>query len=243
MSLPLLTMTGIDAKTDPKWIGSMLRKFILNSGYSALEFAILRSPKVGQSPRYPTREEIKRLVSDANPGDFAFHLCGRYARMVHTHEWQELCDIIDFSQVGRVQVNSTEDNEKAILNLWRFSAYIGKPVVMQWRGDRFPAVPGVQLLQDRSGGRGVVETQWISPDNLCAKTKTIIGYAGGLGPENVSAALKAISTASAGRRFWIDCESSLRTDDWFDQTKAEDMAVEVYVALRDRFQEVKYEKR
>lgn len=239
MTLPILTMTGIDAKTDPKWIKSMLRKYILKSGYSGLEFAILRSPKVDQSPRYPNREVIKQLTSHAQTGDFAFHLCGRYARMVHDGEWAELCDIIDFNAVGRVQVNSVEADEKAILNLWRFSVHIGKSVVMQWRGDVFPSAPGIHLLQDRSGGRGIGETTWSTPDALCAKVKTFIGYAGGLGPDNVDQALKDIVKASRGRRFWIDCESSLRTDDWFDQTKAEAMAAAVRAALPSQFQEVK----
>lgn len=242
MSLPILTMTGVDAKTDPKWIKSMLRKYILNSGYSGLEFAILRSPKVDQSPRYPTRDVIKRLVSEAKPGDFAFHLCGRYARMVHSLEWAELCDIIDFSMVGRVQVNSTEADEKAILTLWRFSQHINKPVIMQWRADEFPLVPHtVHLLQDRSGGTGLAETRWAVPDQSTHRGQTYapIGYAGGLGPANVADALAKINPLSRGRRFWIDCESSLRADDWFDQSKAEAMAAAVHAALPDRFQEVK----
>jgi phosphoribosylanthranilate isomerase len=242
MTLPILTMTGIDGKTDHNWIKSMLRKHVLTTGYSGLEFAILRSPKVDQSPRYPTRDVIKRLISEAHPGDFAFHLCGRYARMVHSQEWAELCDIIDFSAVGRVQVNSTEADEKAILNLWRFSVHINKPVIMQWRADEFPLVPSsVHLLQDRSGGNGISETRWAIPDRSAQKGRNIapIGYAGGLGPESVADALTKIKPASRGRRFWIDCESSLRTDDWFDQSKAEAMAAAVHAALPDQFQEVK----
>ncbi|UFW79979.1 hypothetical protein [Rhizobium sp. SU303] len=239
MTLPVLTMTGIDAKTDPKWIRAMLRKLVLKNGYSGLEFAILRSPKVDQSPRYPKRDVIKRLMSEAHSGDFAYHLCGRYARMVHSQEWAELCDIIDFRDVGRVQVNSAEADEKAILNLWRFSVHIGTPVVMQWRGNEFPAVSGIHLLQDRSGGQGIAETTWSTPDAICVKAKTFIGYAGGLGPDNVQQALKSIRTASRGRRFWIDCESSLRTDDWFDQSKAEQMAHAVYEAMPDMFQEAR----
>lgn len=239
MSLPILTMTGIDAKTDPAWIKSMLRKYVKTDGYSALEFAILRSPKVDQSPRYPGRDVINRLTSAAYPGDFAFHLCGRYARMVHSLEWTELCDIIDFSKVGRVQVNSSESDDKAILTLWRFSVHIGKPVIMQWRGYEFPAVPGLHLLQDNSGGQGVVETVWSAPSKASVKAKNVIGFAGGLCPDNVGDALAKIVPASKKSRFWIDCESSLRTDDWFDQSKAEAMADAVKTALPDRFQEVK----
>lgn len=239
MSLPILTMTGIDAKTDPKWILSMLRKFILKSGYSGLEFAILRSPKVDQSPRYPNRDVIRKLMGAAETGDFAFHLCGRYARMVHSLEWAELCDIVDFRTVGRVQVNSEECDEKAMLTLWRFSVHIGKPVVMQWRGEVFPAIPGIHLLQDRSGGQGIEEKNWASPDLICSKAKTFIGYAGGLGPDNIATSLKSIVLAAKGRRFWIDCESKLRTGDWFDQGKAERMAAAMQETLPDMFKELR----
>lgn len=176
-----LTLTGIDAKTDPKWIRHAIQGLIRTTGYSAVEFGILRSPKVDQSPRYPGRDAITKLLSGGYPGDFAFHLCGRYARMVHSLEWAELCDIIDFSKVGRVQVNSTECDEKAMMTLLRFSVHIDRPVIMQWRGDGFPAVPGLHLLQDRSGGQGIAEHTWISPDDLCKKSdRTKIGYAGGL---------------------------------------------------------------
>jgi len=236
----ILTMTGIDAKTDPKWIATAIKSLIRSTGYSAVEFGILRSPKVDQSPRYPGREAIKRLLSCGYPGDFAFHLCGRYARMVHALEWAELCDIIDFSQVGRVQVNSMECDEKAILTLMRFSIHINRPVIMQWRDYVFPCVPAqIHLLQDRSGGQGIAETQWSTPNALSIKAKGKIGYAGGLGPDNVANALRAISTAASGRPFWIDCESSLRTDDWFDTAKAEAMIEAVRGARPELFQEGK----
>lgn len=238
MTLPVLTMTGIDGKTDPKWVRSMLRKHVLKDGKSGLEFAILRSPKMDQSPRYPSTDVIDRLVSEGRPSDFAFHLCGRYAEMVHTHEWAELSNLIDFSSVGRVQVNSIKTDEKAMLTLWRFSVHIGKPVVMQWRDDLFPAAPGIHILQDRSGGRGIAETRWSSPDPVCMKAETFIGYAGGLGPDNIGDALESIKKASMGARFWIDCETSLRTDDWFDQDKAERMVAEIRKVMPDAFGDV-----
>lgn len=223
MSSPLMTFTGVDAKTSAAWIKRIGRKYTKPNGYRAVEFAILRSPKVGQSPRYPDREAIRKITDYVYPGDLAFHLCGRYARMVFDLEWSELCDIVDFNLVGRVQVNSTECDEKAMLTLQRFSIHIGRPVIMQWRGDTFPCVPGVHLLQDRSGGQGIAENQWLRPDNLCQKAKTLIGYAGGLSPANISNVLPHIVSASCRRPFWIDCESGIRTNDWLDQDKVEAM--------------------
>lgn len=235
-----LTLTGIDAKTDPKWVMGAIKSLIGNSGYSAVEFGILRSPKVDQSPRYPGRNAINNMLSVGKPGDFAFHLCGRYARTVHSLEWAELCDIIDFRKVGRVQVNSTECDEKAILTLMQFSIHIGLPVVMQWREDVFPCVPShIHLLQDRSGGQGVTETRWSTPDKLALKAKRTVGYAGGLSPDNVGSALSDIVKSAAGSQFWLDCESSLRTDDWFDTAKADAMIDAVRTALPEMFQAVR----
>lgn len=230
MATPILTLTGIDEKTEPSWINAMARTFKKPSMAPALEFAILRSPKIDASPRYPGRDAIKRITSYVYPENLAFHLCGRYARMVHSMEWSELCDVVDFSLVNRVQVNSTECDEKAMITLQRFSMHIGKPVIMQWRDSVFPFVPGVNLLQDRSGGRGIVETAWFRPSALCAKARAPIGFAGGLSPENAGAALEWMIPNTARNPFWIDCESSLRTNDWFDQNKAYDMAMAVHKA-------------
>lgn len=225
----LLTLTGVDARTTASWIKNMGRKFVDPRQNTRIEFGILRSPNVGQSPRYPTKADIQKIVNYVYPNQLAFHLCGRYAEMVHTLEWGELCDIVDFDLVSRVQVNSTKSDAQAILTLQRFSIHIGKPVVMQWRGPEFPSAPGLALLQDRSGGRGVAETEWFKPDMMCRhpQSRTSIGYAGGLNPDNVRAAIPAMKAAAMGKPFWIDCESGIRTDDWLDVEKAEAMAIAV----------------
>lgn len=227
--MKLLTITGVDERTDADWIKRMGRKYLRDSGHSAVEFAILRSPKVGQSPRYPTQTAIRKITRYVYPNQLAFHLCGRYARMVFEMEWAELCDIVDFSLVSRVQVNSFECDAAAMLTLQRFSVHIGLPVVMQWRCDPFPCVPGVHFLQDRSGGRGLPETDWFSPDDLCVKagSRVRIGYAGGLRPENIQQALSFMATAARGKYFWVDCESGVRSGDWLDQEKAEAMMAAV----------------
>lgn len=236
MAVPMMTFTGVDAKTSAGWINAIARKYTTPSGYGAIEFAILRSPKVGQSPRYPDREAIAKITSYVYPQNLAFHLCGRYARMVFDLEWMELCDIVDFNLVSRVQVNSTECDEKAMLTLQRFAIHIDKPVVMQWRGDSFPCVPGVQLLQDRSGGQGVSETRWISPDRLAQKGRGAFGYAGGLTPANLPHALPDMVAAACRRPFWIDCESGVRTNDWLDPAKVEAMihaAVDAGIGIKE----------
>lgn len=234
--MSILTLTGIDENVSAGWIKSMLKKYKLGGserGSSGIEFAMLRSPKVAQSPRYVTRETIRKITSYVYPPDLAFHLCGHYARLVLAREWKELEDSVDFSLIGRVQVNLVEADEKAIFTLQQFSAHIGLPVIMQWRGDHFPFVAGgVQLLQDNSGGRGILESNWIKPVRTSKNVPTTrIGFAGGLGPDNIRTELPKITKAAARHSFWIDCESSLRTNDKFDTAKAELMATAVWETL------------
>jgi len=77
------------------------------------------------------------------------------------------------------------------------------------------------MLVDESKGTGVLSSSWPVPEHG-SLYKT--GYAGGLGPNNVSSVLPAIVQAVASaptsssssnttdrQRFWIDMESSLRS--------------------------------
>lgn len=243
MTSPFLTLTGIDEHTDPKWLNEILRNvhdtgLIWNTGYSAVEFGILRSPKAGDHPRFPDRRTVAKLLAAGHPGDFAFHLCGAYARMVEEGEWTALCDILDFDKVGRVQVNLPQPAtdfgvDVRILNLWRFSVFIGRPVIMQWRGGSFPAVPkGLQLLQDHSGGKGQLAEDWTVPSPACLKAGTMFGYAGGLSEYNIDRQLNKMAMATGNKiNFWVDCESSVRTGDKFDMVKAQGMVDAVHRKL------------
>lgn len=81
-------------------------------------------------------------------------------------------------------------------------------------------LPGnVVLLADESKGTGVRGTSWPSPPPTCG-----MGYAGGIGPTNVASVLdEVIAAAGAGREFWIDMESGVRSsrdgEDAFDLDK------------------------
>jgi phosphoribosylanthranilate isomerase len=226
--MAILTLTGIDHTVDAGWINEFGKEY---EREHMVEFAILRSPKVGQSARFPTKETIRKITNYVYPEKLAFHLCGRYARMVFSGEWLELCDIIDFSLVSRVQVNSTECDEKAMMTLLKFSAYIRLPVVMQWRGETFPYVGSINILQDRSGGTGELPSEWISMGarvKKCYQAKqnfphAKIGYAGGLNPDNIVEQMPKIIKAASSNFFWVDCESGIRTNDLFDKDKAQAM--------------------
>lgn len=63
----------------------------------------------------------------------------------------------------------------------------------------------MSCLFDASCGKG------ISPDTLQVPYDNILcGYAGGIGPHNISSTLISVAKATNGKPVWIDMESSLR---------------------------------
>lgn len=79
------------------------------------------------------------------------------------------------------------------------------------------------VVIDASGGTGKLAEQW---ERL--QTCKPVGFAGGLGPDNLAVELPKIK-AVASRGWWIDMETKLRVDDWFSM----DRALEVMRIFRD----------
>ena len=64
----------------------------------------------------------------------------------------------------------------------------------------------VTMLVDESKGTGILASSWPNPPKGYD-----IGYAGGIGPKNISKVLTDVMEAGNGRTIWIDMESSLRS--------------------------------
>ena len=71
----------------------------------------------------------------------------------------------------------------------------------------------VTVLLDASGGRG------IDTPLKVLKVNSKVGYAGGINPDNVADKLSFLLQNVRMGEFWIDMESGVRTDDWFDIDK------------------------
>jgi phosphoribosylanthranilate isomerase len=190
---PFCTVTGADQETD---VG-MLQKL-------DAEIGLLYSATPDGRKRYPVKEWIETAAR--NLPRVAIHICGSTARSELLLGW--LDDLLENAQ--RVQVNgilSIEDCERTC------AMFPGKTIITQHKPDNNHLLavkaPNHALLVDASGGRGISPEVWLRPD-----TKKPVGYAGGLGPDNIAFELHRIATIAVGP-WWVDMEGKLRVNDWF----------------------------
>lgn len=198
----LITFTGADARTD---IGRMA---VLSARYP-IEWGILFSPtRQGGDNRYPNDLALASIVVSGMR--LAAHLCGGYGRAVMDTVRPCILFLDDFQ---RIQVNHRNPIPESMI------ATLGaENVIAQTRGE-FPDDDRVEWLFDRSGGRGA------EPDFWPSYPGRYVGYAGGIGPDNV---LGVIDKIAADGPYWIDMETKVRTDDWFDLGLCERVCQLVY---------------
>ena len=73
------------------------------------------------------------------------------------------------------------------------------------------------LLYDASGGNGISPDSWKKP----VYSEHDMGYAGGLGPDNITDNLEMIKSVARFDSVWIDAEGKLKTDNKFDVARAQ----------------------
>lgn len=206
----LITFTGLDVRTPIMPLAELLRD------YPGIELGILWSVKRSGrgEPRYPTLQQIGTLL-DLLPADrpprLAIHFCGGPARQaLFEGKNQHL-----FRRPNlRLQINGrvSEEDLRAVAD-----TYYTQQTIITQHAPSFDlcTVPLANhaILMDASGGRGRLPDQWWRP-----KIRKKVGFAGGLGPETLADHLPQI-WALAQRGDWLDMESRIRTDDWFDLEK------------------------
>ena len=213
--IELLTLTGIDER--------MPRKGALRMGAAAarVELAVLAGSATGTLPRFPNLNWIREWAREARENGVrtAIHLCGRLARGAGDADTEGVIELC--RPFGRVQVNlPAGDRARRSDAIRRFADKVGRPVIVQhdgpWNESPLATTTGIELLFDTSGGRGIGRMeQWPAPP-----ADRRVGYAGGIGAETIDEALD-FAAAHADARLWLDMESGVRTDDWFDIEKAE----------------------
>lgn len=196
-----MTITGIDERTK---LTDVVR---LAEQYPWLEIGMLYTVTPEGRNRYPSWEWLTK-AAEALSNRCALHVCGRAAR---DHLFGGgLTDVTKYT--ARIQVNGIV-NVHDVLGLC--SIYRSHTLITQDNTHneklRFCDMENHALLMDGSGGRGISPTEWSQP-----ATWKDVGFAGGLGPDNLTAELPKIAAVARGD-WWIDLESGLRdSNDWFD---------------------------
>jgi hypothetical protein len=215
-----ITFTGVDERTDLK----ALRKL---SKLYPIEWGILVSPpRTGVQPRYPNLNLIDE-VGMGGPIRLSLHLCGGAAMEV-IEEGKSFHDDAILRYFTRAQINTARpDIDLKKINSWAFNNSIR--AVIQCRG-AFPTreFSHIDYLFDASGGRGLYPSDW--PHGLPVSPMSgerLVGYAGGLAPHNVAAAVEIMGQRA--KRYYIDMESGVRDEnDNFDLAKCEAVCRAVY---------------
>lgn len=201
--IPSVTMTGVDERTDINAIKRLLER--------GVEIGVLLSLTPEGRNRYPSQDWIWTVVPTLH-GRLSLHVCGRAARTALLSRCAAPLD-----KFSRIQINGSVDRLQLLAACQCFPNH---EIITQWRGDDsnellpVGAATNHSLLVDASGGRGETPATWTRPD-----TTKRVGFAGGLGPDTLSAELPKIAAVATGD-WWIDMENQLRTDDWFDPYKA-----------------------
>ena len=206
MKPEIITFTGVDTRTD-------INACIELADTYPVEFGFLYS-ETRQEPRYSGCHILSDFA--AKGLRTALHLCGIAARdTMKTQSYPPVC-----KDAGRVQVNlkTTEYRWGALHALGAL-----KPTIQQSRDTQdWPLTPlDVAPLLDCSGGRGTEIQSY--PANAPMQP---VGYAGGFRPGNVRPFLESLHAHPHG--FWIDMETGVRTDEWFDITKCRAVCEEVF---------------
>jgi hypothetical protein len=210
-NLVYCTLTGIDDSVNLDAVKDLFDEF------NFVEFGVLWNPNKLGIGRYPSLKTIEEFASRFEGMNIALHACRGAASSLLENQ-----DVPDFvSAFSRIQVNfafnpvlAWADKFENLLHTYRDQSIITQHNQPNLNFSTLFPNRNHEVLFDSSGGRGLTPKGWLPPlrGYLC-------GYAGGLGAHNVLEELQKIKAVTKDEPFWIDMETSLRTDDRFDLKK------------------------
>ena len=218
-----VSFTGIDNKTNIKRLLEIAKK------YPNTEFGFLVSEantNKNTNNRYPNLILLQQLKNKNI--NLALHVCGKLARTVaKTGSLDCVKEFMGsyFDIFQRIQLNLVGNTVTIPIT----DTY-GKQVIIQTNLDEPKSranyelyeqanVENIVYLSDKSGGHGEV-TDFDFFDKYQ-------GFAGGLNPENILDR-KADIDMLVDYDYWLDMESGVRTNDWFDLDKVEDICRKIF---------------
>lgn len=215
-----ITFTGLDARTDVKLLEQIQKE------YPIAEFGVLMSKNWGHNGnRYPAPEIINNFLGLGL--NLSAHLCGQLAKNAYKGFFEPTMNIypaFSYPDFKRTQLNVSPYEDLYML-AGTLKLKTDKEIIIQQKSPTMMYTKAfnefmvqnphneVTLLVDPSGGRGIDE----GLDLIATDYKT--GYAGGINEDNVEEKLRTLLALDTIGPFWIDMESGVRTNDWFDLDK------------------------
>ena len=221
INLTAMGFCGADDSIDPKILQ------LMSTHYPWVEWGVLFRPDLEGRPRYPTSKWVNELSNLAIHGEMpmklAAHLCGSRCQAILNGDYNF---VLELRRMGfrRVQLNITAANNVQIDDT-KIETYVHNirsciesvpqvEWIMQynnetkviWNSLLNSPPSNISVLQDPSCGLGVTITEFPKPFEGIH-----CGYAGGIGPANISDILSSVAVASEGKPVWIDMESSVRS--------------------------------
>ena len=220
MKLKHVTFTGVDWRTDIDELKT------IQNDYPYVEWGVLVAKNwKDNGNRYFNPSYLEVLE---NRGlNLSAHLCGSVARaavrgdMEPYLKWARGHGYI-FNRC-QLNVSKSEENPTSFRYRGDISNYFNEVILQQESAENCPLFLNspisdhITVLLDASGGCGI--NAKIEPMKLPHK----IGYAGGINPDNVADKLTFLLESEDVDTFWIDMESGVRTDDWFDLEKVREV--------------------
>ena len=229
MKIKHITFTGVDERTDIEELVKIQKEFPI------AEFGVLLSTNWRKNGnRYMNPKLFERFHGKGL--NLSCHACGRIAREAINNDWSGIASVLgphrDLFKRCQLNISSSLPNEKT--GYFWVPSWLEEVIIQQKdpeQLDLFKAIGDknkITVLLDASGGNGI--DTGVYP--FCFN-ETKIGYAGGINIDNVGIKFKTLLESNISYKFWIDMESGVRTDDWFDTDKVWQVLEECDKVLRD----------
>ena len=213
MKLTKVTFTGIDDRTDVKRLQQLQRR------YPFVEFGVLLSYDWNVNGNRFINPVYLSIFRDRGL-NFSAHFCGQSAYDIAIGKREEMEKLLgnNIGMFQRCQLNLDAGKLRYLSPI----PYIDEIIVQMYTAEmcreflECTRPKSVSYLLDASCGAGID-----TPIEIVTSPGINIGYAGGIGPDNVEKKLRKLLDYPSDEKFWIDMETRVRTDDWFDLDKVE----------------------
>jgi phosphoribosylanthranilate isomerase len=218
MILKKVTFTGVD-----DWI-SVRHLFDIWRDNQFIEWGILYSESKMGEKRYPSKRKILDFVYSNNMHK-SLHICGFASSNISQKGFISNDILYLVPGLNRIQLNF--NSQKTEVNLGKFLSRLEDfhiPFILQVNKNNKQLIDDISshidknkihYLFDSSCGEGVeiIDIPVPIKDKIC-------GWCGGLNPDNLHQKLEILEKElPKDLPIWIDMESGIRTDDYFDISK------------------------